>query len=156
MKAHIKNRIVIDEVKEFVDPRTGELVELPIIKTVPYVANSREEFYLVYASFIGLIVENTFEKAEIQVYAYLLQYYGAGKPFALIKSIKEDIAKITNLKVGTIDNVLQTLRTKPENPVLFRTAKSTYVLNPRYAFQGNSTDRTKAMKIIFELGCKNC
>lgn len=155
MKEHIRTRQVIDDFKEMVDPDTGELTNVPVIKSIDFVAGDRDEFYLIYSKLISLIIEDDLSGPEIKVYAYLLKTFGVGVPIALIKSIKEDMSILMKIKTSTIDNAISRLSSRP-TPLIFRKDKSVYYLNPRFGLKGSSSDRDKQMRILFQLGCKNC
>lgn len=141
---------------EVVNPITGEKEIAFGGGKIPYIADNRKDFFLVYASFIGIMIKGL-SLAEIKVFAYLLSTYNSGTSIALIKSIKQEIMDNTGLKsLGTISNTISSLtKTKP-HPLLHKVANSTYKLNPRYAYKGSVRDRDNELKAIFELGCKDC
>ena len=155
MKEHVRTKQVITDFKEMIDPETGELMNMPVANTFEYIAGDRDDFYLVYSKLISLIIEDDLSRPEIKVYAYLLKTFGVGVPIALIKSIKEDMSVIMKIKTSTIDNAISKLSTR-STPLIFRKDKSVYYLNPRFGLKGSSSEREKQMKILFQLGCKNC
>ena len=155
MKEHIRTRQVVTDFKEMIDPDTGELLDMPVVQNLGYITGDRDEFYLIYSKLISLIIEDDLSGPEIKVYAYLLKTFGVGVPIALIKSIKEDMSVIMKIKTSTIDNAISRLASRP-TPLIFRKDKSVYYLNPRFGLKGSSSDRDKQMRILFQLGCKNC
>lgn len=155
MDEHIRTRQVITGTEEVVDTETGELTSVPIAQTISFVAGTKDEFYLVYSKLISLIIEGQLSGPEIKVYSYLLKTYGVGVPITLGKGIKQIMADLMGIKTGTIDNAISALSSRPV-PLLFRKEKSVYYLNPRFALKGSSSERDSQMRILFELGCKNC
>jgi hypothetical protein len=155
MDEHVRTRQVITGTEEVVNPETGELTSVPIAQTVTFMAGTKDEFYLVYSKLISLIIEGNLSGPEIKVYAYLLKTYGVGVPITLGKGIKQIMADLMGIKIGTIDNAISALSSRV-SPLLFRKEKSVYYLNPRFALKGSSSERDSQMRILFELGCKNC
>lgn len=155
MNEHMRSKQIISDFKEMIDPDTGELVDMPIVNTINFIAGDKDEFYLIYSKLISLIIEDDLSGPEIKVYAYLLKTFGVGVPIALIKSIKEDMSTLMKIKTSTIDNAISRLSSRP-TPLIFRKDKSVYYLNPRFGLKGSSSERNKQMKILIQLGCKNC
>lgn len=155
MDEHMRSKQIVSDFKEMIDPDTGELVDMPIVNTVNFIAGDKDEFYLIYSKLISLIIEDDLSGPEIKVYAYLLKTFGVGVPIALIKSIKEDMSTLMKIKTSTIDNAISRLSSRP-TPLIFRKDKSVYYLNPRFGLKGSSSERNKQMRILFQLGCKNC
>lgn len=144
------------ESREMVNPETGELENIPTLKNTGYLTETREIFYMVYAAFWGVILDNGFTIRDVQVFGYLLENYGAGRKIGIPLGIRKDIAERTKMSEGTVSNVLNKLCKTPENnPVLFKTKeKSIYILNPVYAFKGSTNERKGSIKAVFELGFK--
>ena len=155
MEEHKRTRPVVTGFKEMIDPDTGELTDMPIVGHIDFMAGDQDEFYLIYSKLISLIIEDDLSGPEIKVYAYLLKTFGVGVPIALIKSIKENMSVIMKIKTSTIDNAISKLSSRP-TPLIFRKDKSVYYLNPRFGLKGSSSERNKQMKILIQLGCKNC
>lgn len=155
MKEHIKKRSIIEGVRTVIDTETGELIEVPVTKTIVYIAGDKDSFYLIYSKFISLIIEDELSLPDIKVFAYLLKVYGVGVPIVLGKPIKEVMAKELKLKLNTINNSISSISNLP-TPLLFRKKTSLYYLNPRFAIKGSSSERDNQIKVLFELGCKNC
>ena len=136
-----------------VDLNTGEEVS-PNVKVHKYMAG-KEEFYLTYTYLINALMKDM-TIAEVKVFSYLLEHYGAGTMFSITKTIKLAICKNTGLSnINTVSNVIGTLQTK-NIPMLFKKGRGTYIINPRYAFKGSSKNRDKELQAIIELGCTNC
>lgn len=154
MGEHFRSKEIFESIRQITDAETGELVVLKEPKRINFLVG-KDHFYLVYSKFLSLIIEGELSSPEIKVYAYLLEMYGAGVPVTISKSIKTLMMKALNLKMGTINNAISSL-TQKEHPLLFRKEKSLYYLNPRYAFKGSSSERDSQLKVVFELGCKNC
>lgn len=155
MEEHKRTRPVVTGFKEMIDPDTGELTDMPVVGHIDFMAGDQDEFYLIYSKLISLIIEDDLSGPEIKVYAYLLKTFGVGVPIALIKSIKENMSVIMKIKTSTIDNAISKLSSRP-TPLIFRKDKSVYYLNPRFGLKGSSSERNKQMKILIQLGCKNC
>ena len=133
----------------------GELLD-ETIKSHSYIANSKEEFFLIYSTLIGVFQK--ISSAEVRVYAFLLQHYPSGGKIVINHIIRNDMVKATGLSEGTINNTLMSLTTseKTTYPLLYKLGRGTYQLNPRFAFKGSSKTRNNSLKSIIELGCKHC
>jgi len=118
------------------------------IKTHSYLANTKEEFLLMYSSIIGIFTQMS--QSEIRVYGYLLQFAN-GIKFDVSKKTRIDIAEATSLKERTVYLAVNSLVEKN----LLHLDKM-YQVNPRYAFRGSTSDRNNALKAIIEIGCREC
>jgi|ERR1051325_11231857 hypothetical protein len=158
MSTKVKNTVKSTTV--YVDPETGE--ELGSNTKIHKEVYGKEEFYLVYASLLAVFKK--MNGSEINVYAFLLEHYQAGSLIHNNARLKERITKETGVKPRTIDNVFSSLSSVEKNdqgiitkhPLLARIGKGDYELNPRYAFQGKSVDRNKALEAIIQVKCKDC
>ena len=83
----------------------------------------------------------------------MLAKYNFDSTICIIKSLKVQIGKETDLSVGTIDNALCGL---VKNKLIYTTERSTYKLNARFAFKGSTIERNKVLKAMLELECPNC
>lgn len=148
-------RTVSTHTKTIVDKDSGEMIDHEIISHT-YLANSKEEFVLAYASLLG-VFQNA-STAEVRVYSYLLQNYSSTNMIVINGLIRKDIAAKTGLKPGSINNTLGSLISTKErrHPLVVRLGRGTYQLNPRYAFKGSSQMRNQSLKSIIELGCDRC
>lgn len=148
MKSHIKDNYTE---KVYTVDEDGVVIDEQV-KVHKYIVEDKEQFFLGYVSLLSLFYTEL-SLAEIKIYSYLLQHYPTTNSFAVIKTIKEDISKVTSLKIGTIDNAMMLL---VKNKLLYSVGRATYKINPRYAFKGNTTDRKKALKVMLELECPDC
>lgn len=145
-KSFYKTGLIKQE--SFVDIETGEIVGV-IQKTHGYIANSKEEFLMIYSGLLGIFTG--MEQAEIRVYGYLLRYAN-GIDFSISKALRQKMSQEIGLNERSIYNTIQSLKDKAliyENNKLFR-------INPRYAFKGSTSDRKDSLKAIIELGCRDC
>lgn len=133
-----------------VDSDTGEILDVTTNKTT-YIANSKEEFYLMYSSMV-LILKGSSD-VKMKLFAALLERYSKGQEFSMSKSLKEIIAKETDCKPRSLDSAFTTLIRKN---VVVKINTQLYKINPRHVFQGSSSNRNDALKAILELGCKDC
>ena len=131
----------------YIDRETGEILD-SFVKKHGYIANSKEEFLMIYSGIIGVFMR--MEQSEIRVYGYLLRYAN-GVRFSITKSLRESMSKEVLLNERTIYNTLIVLRNKK---LLFY-KDGLYQLNPRYAFRGSSADRNNALKAIIEIAMED-
>ena len=139
----------ITELTSTVNIETGEVIDTDIKKHT-YLANTKEDFLLLYSSVLGIF--NKMEQSEIRVFSFLLQYADGAK-FSINKPIRLEISKVTDLNERTIYNTIKKLE---EKKLIFKHSTGAYQVNPRYAFKGSTADRSKELKAIIELGCENC
>jgi len=138
------------EIQTTIEPETAEVLDVNQ-KNNYYLANSKEEFFLIYTSLIGIFQEMTMP--EVKVYCYLLQNYNIGTDIALPKGMKEIIAKKQGLGLGTVNNALSKLSAKK---LIYSIHTAIYKINPRYAFKGSTSNRNQSLKFILEVECKDC
>lgn len=146
-KSFLKSSLT--EVETIIDSETGEVLDQNI-KHHKYLANSKEEFMLIYSSILGIF--NKMEQSEIRVFSFLLQY-ADGTKFAVDKSIRIEIAGVTDLSERTVYNTIKVLESKH---LIFKLPSGAYQINPRYAFRGSSSERNQALQAMLELHCKTC
>ena len=146
-KSFLKTQIT--ELSTILDKDTGEVIE-QTIKKHSYIANSKEDFLLLYSSILGIF--QRMEQSEIRVFSYLLQYAN-GTKFSVNKPIRLEISKQTDLNERTVYNTIKKLEDKN---LIFKYDTGAYQVNPRYAFKGSSLERNNQLKLIIELGCKDC
>lgn len=139
----------LTEVEVVVDSETGEVLDQNV-KHHKYLANSKEEFMLIYSSILGIF--NKMEQSEIRVFSFLLQY-ADGTKFAVDKSIRIEIAGVTDLSERTVYNTIKVLESKH---LIFKLPSGAYQINPRYAYKGSTSDRNQALQAVLELHCKDC
>lgn len=134
-----------------VDSDTGEVLDVTINKST-YIANSKEEFYLMYSSMV-LILKSSSD-VRMKLFASLLERYSQGQEFSMSKGLKDLIANETGCKSRSLDTAFTKLL---DDNVIFKLPNTRlYKINPRHIFQGSSSNRNNALKAIIELGCKDC
>jgi predicted transcriptional regulator len=132
-----------------IDKDTGEILD-STIKTHKYLANTKEEFFLMYSSVLSIF--HNMEQSEIRVYGYLLNY-ADGREFSIDKKLRIKMGTIIGLNERTIYNTLPVLEKKN---LIFK-VDGLYMINPRYAFKGSTMDRNnQLLRATIELGCKDC
>lgn len=136
---------------DVVDTNTGEVIDTMTNKTA-YLANSKEEFFMVYASALHLMM-NTAKDVNVRLLAYLIQNNATGNVFSMSKGLKIIIADKINASPRTIDNSLSELIA---NKFIIRLERNTYKLNPRHVFQGGTSERNAALKAVLILECPDC
>lgn len=135
---------------EMIDSATGELLDVRINKQ-NYLANSKEEFWLMYSSMV-LILKSSSD-VKMKLFAALLERYSRGQEFSMTKALKTIIAEETNCKPRSFDTAFTSLI---KDNIIVRIDKQLYKVNPRHVFQGSSSDRNGALLSIIELGCTEC
>ena len=128
----------------------GEILDVVINKT-SYLANTKEEFYLMYSSMV-LILKGSSD-VKMKLFAALLERYSKGQEFSMSKSLKEIIAKETDCKARSLDTAFTEL---VRANIILKIDIQLYKINPRHVFQGSSSNRNNELKSIIELGCKDC
>jgi hypothetical protein len=133
-----------------VDKDTGEVIDVNQKKHT-YLANTNEEFFFGYSSLVGIFMNMS--QAEIRIFGYLLRY-DKGVQFDISKKIRLHMASTIDINERTILNTIPSLLEK--NLIYQFEDTGLYQLNPRHAFNGGHKQRNNALKVIIELGCKNC
>ncbi len=134
----------------YIDTESGEIID-SITNRTTYLANTKEEFYLMYSSMV-LILKGSSD-VRMKLFAALLERYSKGQEFSMSKALKVIIAKETGCKPRSFDTAFTYL--VKEN-IIVRIESQLYKINPRHVFQGSSSDRNSQLKAILELGCKDC
>jgi hypothetical protein len=133
-----------EQVESIIDHETGEVTEVK--KTVKRRV-ARDKFIMLYlkdiSSIIGLATKSEF---KVLMSICNMAKYNSNEVI-LIKPKKEQIAEETGLNYDNVKNTISRLHKKE---ILIRTASSTYLLNPKYFFKGEETERAKALKLVFE------
>jgi hypothetical protein len=135
---------------EIVDMETGELVDI-IHNKSSYLANTKEEFYLMYSSMVLILKGST--DVRMKLFAALLERYSQGQEFSMSKGLKEIMAKECQCQPRSFDKAFTSLI--KEN-IVVKIGPLLYKINPRHVFKGSSTNRNESLKAIIELGCKEC
>lgn len=142
MKPHLKTNL--KEVQTLVDFETGEIIEVNT-KNHKFLASSKEEFFITYSSIMGVFMQMT--QAEVRIFGYCLRF-AKGVKFDISKKLRLSMAKEININERTILNTLPSLLDKG---VLYLHSDGLYQLNPKYAYQGSTSERNEALKVILEL-----
>jgi len=121
------------------------------IKRHTYIANSKEEFMLLYVNILPIFID--LSNPAKSTYAYLLGNYDSETIFEIGGGTRSLIAKRVGMSLSAIANALTELK---ETGLIATHGKGMYQINPRYAFKGSTHNRNKALKAIIELGCKDC
>ena len=140
----------IKEVEHFVDSESGEIVGSNV-KQHKFIANSKEEFMLLYVSVLPIFIEMSGPAKT--VYAYLLSNYDTDSVFEIGGGSRAYIANKLKVANSTVANTLTELK---ERGLIYSNIKSMYQINPRYAFKGSTSKRNEALKAIIEIGCEDC
>lgn len=138
------------KVTETVDFETGQIMDTQVIHTT-YLANSKEEFYLMYSSMVLILKGST--DVRMKLFAALLERYAHGQEFSVSKGLKQILADEVSCSPRSFDSAITSL---VKDNVIVRISNALYKINPRHVFQGSSKDRNGALKAIIDLGCKDC
>lgn len=126
----------------------GEILSVEVKKHT-YIANSKEEFMLIYVSlfpiFLGL------SSPAKSLFVYFLSTYNVSTTFEIADGSRRLIAERLKIGKSTIANALAELRSRD---LIFTHSRAMHQINPRYAFKGSTDDRQKALKAIIEIGLK--
>ena len=135
---------------ETVDVETGELLDVTINRTT-YLANTSEEFFLMYSSMVLILKGST--DVRMKLFASLLERYSKGQEFSMSKAFKEIMANECGCKPRSFDLAFTNLI---KDHIIVKLGPSLYKINPRHVFQGSSSERNKSLKAVLELSCKDC
>lgn len=116
-----------------------------------YIANSKEEFMILYVNVLPIFI--TLSHPSKSTYAYLLANYDSETIFEIGGGLRSLIAKRIGMSTSAVANALTELK---DSNLIATHGKGMYQINPRYAFKGSSSHRNRALKAIIELGCKDC
>jgi len=140
----LRERVIV------MDRATGEVIS-DEIKKHTYIANSKEEFMLLYVNALPIFID--LSNPAKSTYAYLLSKYASETIFEIGGGTRSLIANRLGMSLSAIANGLTELK---EAGLLYSQNKGMYQINPRYAFKGSTSNRDAALKAIIELGCKDC
>lgn len=146
--AHLRTATV--HTHDYIDKTTGEVWPGETNYTY-YLANSNEEFYLMYSSMV-LILKGSSD-VKMKLFAALLERYSKGQEFSMSRTLKGIIAEETGCKPRSFDTAFTYL--VREN-IIVKIGPQVYKVNPRHVFQGSSSERNAQLKAVLELHCKNC
>lgn len=136
------------EITRTIDGESGEILDENINKNY-YLANSKEEFYLMYSSMVLILKEST--DVKMKFFAALLERYGKGQEFSMNKGLKKIIAQETGCKPRSLDSAFTYL---VKERIIIKISAQLYKVNPRHIFQGSSNERNLHLKAILELSFK--
>lgn len=91
--------------------------------------------------------------AMVKTLSYILLNYKKESQFEIGGATRRIIAENKHISVSNVANALTELKSYN---IIYSPHKSLYTINPRFAYQGSTNDRYKALKSIIELGCKDC
>ena len=146
MEAYLKPSFVE---KTLIVNEEGELLDEKVNKHT-YIANSKEEFWLMYSSMILVLKQSS--DVKIKLFAYLLEKYGNGAEFAMNLSLKKKIAIEVGCKHRSLDLAFTTLI---KEYIVVKIDTRLYKINPRHVFQGSTNERLSSLKAVLTI-CTNC
>jgi hypothetical protein len=132
-----KTTIITNEDGEVLDEKT-------IVHS--YIVDDKETFYLIYSSLIGLLGE--ISNPAVKVLSYILLNYKTDTQFEIGNATRKMIAEKMKISNSSVANALTELKA---STILYSFSRSMYQINPKYAFQGSTNNRKKALKAIIEL-----
>ena len=145
----IKTNVTTNHV---VDPDTGELLDSNIeVKEEKILVENEKEFLQLYYSIFGIL--GKLSLAERSVLLYLSKMCDKENKITIVKYVKEEIAEETGLSYQTINNCVSSLAKKA---VIVKLGQAVYRLNPRYIWKSTSNERSKTLKYMLEVECRNC
>lgn len=135
---------------DVIDSETGEIIETSISSTT-YLANTKDEFFLMYSSMIIVLKDST--DVRMKLFAALIERYGNGQEFCINKNLKEIIAAECKCSPRSFDTALTNL---VKHNILVKIGHGTYMINPRHVFKGSSFNRNASLKAVLTLYCPTC
>ena len=137
-----------------IDKETGEILDVRANSKF-VIANSDQEFYLMFASMLEILVDKgSGSSTTTRVLAFLLNNYGhSGKPFAINKALKETMCSELGLAMVSIPLALNGLQQSINgyDPILYKSGRGYYRINPQHLFKGSLSDRRQILKAQLEL-----
>lgn len=137
-------------INSYINTETGQIISEDV-NTFQCLANSREQFWLMYSSMI--VVLKGSHDVKMKLLAALLERYSSGQEFSMNKSLKEKIAKEANCKARSLDVAFTELIRMDS---IVRIAPHLYVVNPLHVFKGSREKRNQALKAIIKIAEKRC
>ena len=133
-----------------IDKETGEVMD-EYTNNLSYLANTKEEFYLMYSSMV--LILKTSKDVNMKLFAALLERYSHGAEFSMSKGLKTIIAKECECSPRSLDNSFSFL---VKEHVVIRLDCNLYRIEPRHIFKGASNQRNKELKAVVEMYCEDC
>lgn len=133
-----------EHVTQTLDEETGEIKELErVVKRKV----AKDKFIMFYLKDIKGILGLS-SKAEFKVLLAICDFVGYNtNKVILIKPVKEEIAEMSGLSYGSVQNAISQLKKKE---ILIRSASSTYLLSPKFFFKGEDRERANVIKLTYE------
>lgn len=147
----LKSKVVFRDRIITPNPETGEFTE-EVFEKKTHLVLEEKDFYLMYSSMLGVLLNAELSRASLKVWAYLAKNYQAGQPIGIGKPVKDRIIKEAKMSLPTIDKSLGEL-SKSHNgysPLLIKDGHGYYILNPQYLWKGNNTSRREVLTIMLE------
>lgn len=129
-------RIVQETVKQVIDHSTGEVQTTEI--STSFSIGKEPNFIKIYLDDIMYFIDMPSSASGILLSIAKRMSYD--NKVTLVKSIKEDIAKETNLDLGTINNAISNFKKKN---ILLSAGRSVYTINPHLIAKGKWQDISK-------------
>ena len=130
----------------------GEIVS-STIDTLKYIANDKQEFYLVFASMLTTLMGSSTTNIKIKLLAYILREYGGGQRFTNSVSERMLISKDFECSARSLERAYDQLL---EDKIIYKVLKNMYKLNPRHVFKGSTENRKKELQIALSNDCPEC
>jgi len=130
------------------DREHGNAVDVATLyKQIDVVVDDKETFFWTYASFVGVLDGLDMCSVKVLFYCCLKAQWNTNV-IILNKYVCEDIKKIAGLKYQTIKNTISKMN---KQGILLRKGVSTYQINPRYCWKGDSSVRVKELNCLLSL-----
>lgn len=113
---------------------------------IKYLAGSKEEFFLMYASFLVYLKRSP--DLKVALFASLCQRYADGKEFVMGRIMKDIIAEECKCSSRSLDVAFTNLI---KEDLVVATKSRRYCINSRYVFKGYTNARDAHYKMLLEL-----
>lgn len=130
-----------------VDRESGEILSEETTQ-LSYVANTREDFFLVYVRIISAFYN--LNGRDIKTFAFILENFDTAGMFGIPKAIKEELCSRTGIKSAA--SVDQSLLILVRVGLLIKIGRGTYQVNPIYVFKGSTSRRKAVIQLLLENG----
>jgi len=146
-KPHLKH-IGTDRILT-VSEETGELLDVEI-KKQKILVTTKEQFFQIYMSYMDELFD--LSPVEFMVFAWIASKTDFDEGSIGLNSYqRQSCSDSTKLSVKTINNTICNL-TKKQFLLKIGTPRSgQYIINPKYAWKGNSATRAKSLKFVLEV-----
>lgn len=132
----------------FVNPETGEVLNVETSSTVKTITSKikTDKFWFIYSSLITLLKGDNPTRTAISIFAIILGRYGSTE-VGITKHIKQEIALNVDISLKSVERCIAEL---VDCKLLIHTGRSTYLVNPEYAYIGNSNSRKELILKLSE------